>query len=134
MRDHLVSPITIPRWLLTALYLGFVLLGSVVMWASAPSIELVASSDFAVTVWAAVLALVGLVAAVTSLRIRWERWEKYAASAVAGLFLVYAFAPTALVLQGDADRASLSVVALLLSAVPSVRAFGLWFDKGKRSG
>lgn len=134
MRERLLSPIVVPRWLLTAMYVGFVLLGSVVMWASAPSVELITGADFAVAVWAFLLALGGLAAAVTSLRQKWERWEKYPATAVAGLFLVYAFAPTALVLQGDADRASLSVVALLLSLIPLVRAYGLWFDKGMQSG
>lgn len=134
MRERLLSPITIPRWLLTALYLGFVLLGSVVVWASAPAVEIVTGSDLAVFVWAIVLTVASLASSITSLREKWERWEKYGVSVVAGLFLVYAFAPVVLVFQGNAGRASLSVVALLLALFPVVRAYGLWFDKGQQSG
>lgn len=119
------TPVVIPRWVLTLKYGLFVLLGAVVWWASAPSVDDV-TPDWYTPTWGICLAAAASAAFVGSLRVQWEMpIERWAVSLLASLMFVYALAPISLVIAGNADRASFSVVALVISILPTARAVQL---------
>lgn len=124
MREHIRSPIVIPRWVLILKYALFVLMGLSVWWASAPAVDAL-TPDWYTPVWALGVTLSATVAVIGSARERWESLERLAAVALASLLIVYAVSPIVLVLEGDADRAAFSVVALVVCLMPAARAVQL---------
>lgn len=125
--------VVIPRWLLTVKYGFLALLGVVVIFASQPSIEQLTDSDAWTTGWGygvAGFALACLIGSVSA-RKPYERIERVASVVLMSLFVIYALAPIYLVVvEGDLDRASLSVVALALSVVPFARMLTLLRSTG----
>lgn len=127
------EPIVIPRGLLVAKYAVFILLGAVTTWATVPSINAVVG-DWYTPVWGVVLAIAASIALIGSLsdRKKFERTERIGVSAVFALLTVFAISPVVLIFQGDADRATYSVVAVAVSLVPGARAFYLLRRTGEK--
>lgn len=126
MRNHLRQPITIPRWLLTAKYFVFVLVGMAVLNTNPPALTSIYETPVT-AIWAICLIVVSIVAFVGSLRTVWEHGlEKWGATLIFVLMAVYAFAPIALVLNGDPDRLAYSTIAILVSLLPYARSVQLW--------
>lgn len=125
--------VQIPRWLLTVKYAALTLLGVVVIFASQPSIEQFTDSEVWTTGWGYGIALSAAACLVGSVSARkaYERIERVASVALMSLFVIYAIAPLWLVIvEGDLDRASLSVVAIALSIVPFARMLTLLRSTG----
>lgn len=133
MRSHLREPITIPRWLLTIKYTLFVFVGVTVLWASSPSVDEV-SPNWLTPVWAGGITLTATIALVGSLAERFEPLERWSCAVLASLFIVFAVAPISLVLQGDADRAVYSVIALGFACIPTFRTAQLLRRTGMTHG
>jgi hypothetical protein len=126
MRERMREPIVIPRWLLTAKYFVFALVGAAVYNTNPPAFNRIYETSLT-AVWALALILVAVVALVGSIRSVWEvHAEKWGATLIFVLMAIYAFAPIALVLQGDPDRLAYSAIAILVSLLPYARAVQLW--------
>jgi len=124
MRSHMQVPIYIPRWVLTVKYALFIVLGLAVLWTTAPSLQVVTGDPYTQG-WSGCVIVAATCALVGSTQKKLERLEKWSAAGLACLFIVYALSPIILVLQGDADRAAYSVVALIVSLLPTARALQL---------
>lgn len=122
---YLRTPLTVPRYVLTVKYALFIALGVAVGTASAPSSFREITPDWYTPIWGVLLSLSALLALLGSLKEPGEALERWAASAVSCLLIGYAFAPIALVLEGDTDRLAYSVVALTVAMVPTARAIQL---------
>lgn len=125
MKNHLRQPVTIPRWLLTAKYFVFILVGLAVLNTNPPSFERAYHVPLT-SAWAAALVAVSLLAFVGSLREQWEHGlEKWGTTLIFVLMAVYAFA---LIWAGinDPDRLAYSAIAILVSLLPYARAVQLW--------
>lgn len=132
MRDHMRTPILIPRWVLAIKYGLFILLGVAIWRTTSPSFVQVVG-DWYTTAWSWCLIAGAVVALLGSLREKTEKIERIGASALACLLLAYAVAPLNLVLRGDPDRTAFSVVALIVSLLPLARSLQLWIGKGHRA-
>lgn len=119
------EPIMIPRWALTVKYSLFVVMGLSVAAAAAPSLSQLVSSESYTSVWGSVLAIAGVVSAFGSTSVRRERFERVGCTLVVSLLTVYALSPIVLVLQGDLDRLSFSVVAVVIMVLPLARLIQL---------
>lgn len=118
-------PIILPGWMLTAKYLGFMLLGLTVYLATSPSLTETAGAWLS-PVWGLLVIATGGFGAYGSLRERNEPVERWACAALAILLWVYAVSPVLIIItELDWDRATYSVTALLLSGLPIARAIYL---------
>ena len=115
------SPIVIPRWVLTLKYFLFVCIGVTVYVASSPSLDITTWAGYT-PFWSVALMVSGLICMIGSATPRLEVLERWAVLVLTALLVGYAFAPVTLVLAGDADRASYSVIAICLSLLPASRA------------
>jgi len=127
------APITIPRWVLIAKYVCFLILGVVIFAASSPSLEHIAG-DFWTALFGVCIAVAAVGALVGSVHARLEVLERWSVLALSGLLLGYAIAPVTLVLAGDLDRATYSTIAVTLSLLPASRAWMLIRRSGLQHG
>lgn len=132
MLRHLRDVIVIPRWLLTAKYAVFVLVGVAAFVASSPSAEEV-SPNWVPPIWSILLAAASLSAMIGSLSRKTELLEQWSCVAVASLFLFFATAPVIVaILRADPDRILYGAIALGFSLLPILRAVQLLSQVGKR--
>ena len=124
------SPIVIPRWVLTLKYFLFVCVGVTVYVASSPSLDITTWAGYT-PFWSIALMTSGLLSMIGSTSPQLEVLERWSVLVLTALLVGYAFAPVSLVLAGDADRASYSVIAICLSLLPGSRAAMLIHRTGK---
>lgn len=125
------SPIMIPRWVLTLKYFLFVLIGVTVYVASSPSLDITTWSGYT-PFWSIAVMISAFLCLVGSATPNLEVLERWAVLVLSALLIGYAFAPVSLVLAGDSDKATYSVLALCLSLLPGARAVMLIHRTGRR--
>lgn len=120
------DPLVIPRSLLTAEYVGFAILGFLVLLGGLPTLDLLTFEGYT-AVWAGAMLLSSLRGAYYSLSEAGEKREKLGAYGVFILLFTWAIAALlrALFFEPDIDRLSGAWSILLISMLPGVRAFGL---------
>lgn len=120
------DPLVIPRSLLTAEYVGFAILGFLVLLGGLPTLDLLTFEGYT-AVWAGAMLLSSLWGAYYSLSEAGEKWEKRGAYGLFILLFTWAIAELfrALFFEPDIDRLSGAWSVLLISMLPGVRAFGL---------
>lgn len=120
------DPLVIPRSLLTAKYVGFAILGFLVLLGGLPTLDLLTFDGYT-SVWAAFLLLSSLWGAYFSLEEAGEKREKSGAIIVWALLTTWAIAAIAraLFFEPDVDRLSGAWTVALISMLPGARAFGL---------
>ncbi len=120
------DPLVVPRWLLTAKYIGFVVLGFLVLLGGLPTLDLLTFEGYT-AVWAGALLLASLWGAYYSLSEDGEDREKPGAYVVFILMVTWAIAAIirATFVEPDIERLSGAWSVLLISMLPGVRAFGL---------
>lgn len=120
------DPLVIPRSLLTAKYVGFAILGFLVLLGGLPTLDHFTFEGYT-DVWAGAMLLSSLWGAYYSLSEAGERREKRGAYGVFILLFTWAIAALlrALFFEPDIDRLSEAWSVLLISMLPGVRAFGL---------
>lgn len=120
------DPLVIPRSLLTAKYVGFAILGFLVLLGGLPTLDLLTFAGYT-AVWAALLVLASLWGAYYSLSEAGEKQEKKGAVAVWALLATWAIAAIAraVFFEPDVDRLSGAWSVVLISMLPGARAFGL---------
>lgn len=129
MRKKLIhwakTPIFVPRWMLSAKYIGFVVLGLFILLWGNPTLSL-ATFDGYTTFWA-----IGVMATATfslpgSFRERYESFEKWTALILAGLVTTWSVAAIIrAVNEGTFERIPGAWAILMLGLLPAARAFGL---------
>lgn len=124
------SPITIPRWVLTLKYFLFILIGVTVYLASSPSLDVTTWSGYT-PFWSIAVMISGFVCMLASATPKLEVLERWSVLLLTALLVGYAFAPIQLVLAGDSDRATYSVLAITLSLLPGARAAMLIHRTGR---
>lgn len=127
------APIVIPRWVLIAKYVCFMILGAVIFAASSPTMQQLAG-DFWTALFGISITVAAAGALVGSAHSRLEVVERWSVLALSGLLLGYAIAPVLLVLAGDLDRATYSTIAVTLSLLPASRAWMLIRRTGLNHG
>lgn len=135
MKKHLAlwsrEPIHVPRWMLTAKYFAFMILGILSVIGGISSLEL-ATFDAFTTYWSAGLVVSAAVAMVLSMRKEWEPKEKWAVLIVASLIVSWATAAIwRAAVEGDLGRITGAFGVLVISLLPVTRALGLLRNAGK---
>lgn len=120
------DPLVVPRWLLTAKYIGFAVLGFLVLLGGLPTLDLLTFDGYT-AVWSGVLMLASLWGAYYSLSEEGEKREKNGAIVVWAMLTTWAIAALAraLFFEPDVDRLSGAWAVVLISMLPGARAFGL---------
>lgn len=111
--------------MLTAKYVGFMVLGLTVILATSPSLFETAG-EWSSPAWGALVIIAGAWGAVGSTSEHREPIERWACTGLALLLWVYAISPVLIIItELDWDRATYSMTALLLSGLPIARAIYL---------
>lgn len=120
------DPLVVPRSLLTAKYIGFAVLGLLVLLGGLPTLDLLTFEGYT-SVWAGFLILSSLWGAYYSLHEEGEKREKNGAIVVWAMLTTWAIAALgrALFFEPDIDRLSGAWAVVLISMLPGARAFGL---------
>lgn len=120
------DPLVIPRWLLTLKYLGFAILGFLVMLGGLPTLDLLTFQGYT-SIWAGGLILASVSGGYYSLSERGERKEKWGSLTVFALLFTWAIAAIfrATFVEADIERVSGAFAVLLISMLPGVRAWDL---------
>jgi len=120
------DPLVIPRSLLTAKYVGFAILGFLVLLGGLPTLDLLTFEGYT-AVWAGFLTLASLWGSYYSFSEAGEKRERLGALAVWGLLATWAVLAIgrALFVEPDLDRLSGAWTVVLISMLPGARAFGL---------
>lgn len=120
------DPLVIPRSLLTAKYVGFVILGFLVLLGGLPTLDLLTFDGYT-AVWAALLTVSSAWGAAYSVSEKGEKREKLGAVAVWALLATWAIAAMAraIFVEPDLERLSGAWSVVLISMLPGARAFGL---------
>lgn len=125
------NSIIVPRWLLTVKYGMIMLIGLSVFINTAPSLTEVTGAS-ATAVWGMALAATSTACMITSITPKWEVAERWCVLVLSSLLLGYAFAPIQLVINGDMDKATYSIIALTISLVACSRTWQLLRKTGAR--
>lgn len=120
------DPLVIPRSLLTAKYVGFAILGFLVLLGGLPTLDLLTFEGYT-SIWAGFLVMASLWGAYYSLSEAGEKREKSGALIVWALLSTWAVAAIAraVFFEPDIDRLSGAWTVVLISMLPWARAFGL---------
>lgn len=120
------DPLVIPRSLLTAKYIGFAILGVLVLLGGLPTLDLLTFEGYT-ALWAILLTGASLWGAFYSLNEKGEKREKLGAVTVWALLATWAIAAIAraVFVEADIDRLSGAWPVVLISMLPGARAFGL---------
>ncbi len=119
------DPLVIPRWLLTAKYLSFAVLGFLGFLGGLPTLDLLTFEGYT-ALWSVVLMLASIWGAYYSLSEAGEQREKWGAVVVFAMLFTWAFAAMIrAVVEGDVGRISGSYSVLVISMLPGVRAWDL---------
>lgn len=120
------DPLVIPRSLLTAKYVGFAILGVLVLLGGLPTLDLLTFEGYTF-LWATLLTGASLWGAYYSVHETGEKQEKKGALVVWALLSTWAIAALAraLFVEPDIDRLSGAWSVVLISMLPGARAFGL---------
>ena len=120
------APLVIPRFLLTAKYIGFALLGILVLLGGLPTLDILTFHGYT-SMWGFLLTVASLWGAYFSLSEEGEPREKTGAYGVFVLLFTWALAALfrALFFEPDIHRLAGAGAVLLISMFPGVRAFGL---------
>lgn len=120
------DPLVIPRSLLTAKYVGFAILGVIVLLGGLPTLDLLTFDGYT-ALWALLLTGASVWGAVYSVSEKGEKREKTGALVVWALLATWALAAMAraLFVEPDIDRLSGAWSIVLISMLPGARAFGL---------
>lgn len=120
------DPLVIPRSLLTAKYVGFAILGVLVLLGGLPTLDLLTFEGYT-AVWSGFLILASLWGAYYSLSEEGEKREKNGAIVVWAMLTTWAIAALlrALFFEPDVDRLSGAWAVVLISMLPGARAFGI---------
>lgn len=136
MKDRLVrwisEPLIIPRWMLTAKYVFFVVLGTLAAIAGVPSIDLTTWTGYT-TFWAfAVTGSAGVAAwaSVSRGRETAEKWGVVSLVALLGLYLFSAWSVT--IQEADLGRIIFTWLVTGITMLPAVRAADLLWRQGTR--
>ena len=120
------DPLVIPRSLLTAEYVGFAILGVLVLLGGLPTLDLLTFDGYTF-LWVTLLTGASLWGAYYSVHETGEKREKL--GDYGGFILLFTWAIAALFralfFEPDIDRLSGAWSVLLISMLPGVRAFGL---------
>lgn len=120
------DPLVIPRSLLTAKYVGFAILGLIVLLGGLPTLDLLTFEGYT-ALWAILLMGASAWGAFYSVHESGEKREKSGALVVWALLATWAIAAMAraLFIEPDIDRLSGAWSVVLISMLPGARAFGL---------
>jgi hypothetical protein len=117
---------------LVLVYLGFINLAVASLRAGVPAFTLTAP-DYYTPIWALLLAIAGLVAAIASTTDRWQAIERWAALGVTALMGAYVGTITILgFFQGDANRQAVASGLGIAFVTPALRFLWLALQAGKR--
>lgn len=116
--------LVIPRWLLTIKYALFALYGVVTAIAGVPTIAESVDAAYAFG-WSILLVIVSSLAAFGSISERWEALEKWASVGLVALLSTLLVGAIQLVGLGDLNRAGFSVLVLIVTLLPGLRAAAL---------
>lgn len=126
------EPIHVPRWMLTAKYVSFAVLGALAVWSGIPTLQVVTFDAFT-TGWAALLVLASILAAVFSFRREWEEGEKWASLVVSSLLATWGSAAVIrAIIEQDVGRVAGAFAVVIIAMLPSARALGLLRRAGVR--
>lgn len=120
------DPLVIPRSLLTAKYVGFAILGFLVLLGGLPTLDLLTFEGYTF-LWASLLTGASLWGAYYSISETGEKREKWGAVLVFALLATWAIAAIirAVFVEPDLERLSGAWSVVLISMLPGARAFGL---------
>jgi hypothetical protein len=120
------DPLVIPRSLLTAKYVGFAILGVLVLLGGLPTLDLLTFEGYTF-LWATLLTGASLWGAYYSISETGEKREKWGAVLVFALLATWAIAAIirAVFVEPDLERLSGAWSVVLISMLPGARAFGL---------
>lgn len=136
MKKHLSAwerepDVRIPRWLVTAKYVAFIVLGALAIWAGIPTLTL-ATYDMFTAVMSVGLILASTIGAVASSRMDWEWVEKWSALVIAAFLSTWALASIwRAVSEGDLGRVTGAYAILVIAMLPAARSFGLMTRAGR---
>lgn len=137
MKKHLSAwerepDVRIPRWLVTAKYIAFIVLGGLAIWAGIPTLTL-ATYDMFTTVMCVGLIAASIIGAVASSRMDWEWVEKWASLVIAAFLSTWALASIwRAISEGDIGRVTGAYAILVIAMLPAARSFGLMTRAGRK--
>lgn len=119
------DPLVIPRWLLTAKYFSFAVLGLLGFLGGLPTLDLLTFEGYTAG-WSLLLIVFSLWGAWHSTSEAGEPKEKWGAVAVFALLFTWAVAAIIrAIAEGDVGRISGAYTVLVISMLPGVRAWDL---------
>lgn len=129
MRKKLISwgktPIFVPRWMLSAKYLGFIVMGILFLLWGNVTLQL-ATFDLYTKFWAVGLILSAGISLPWSIHDKFEHYERWSALILAGLILTWSVAAIwRAFTEGDFSRIPGAWAVFMVGMFPMARAFGL---------
>jgi drug/metabolite transporter (DMT)-like permease len=121
------APVWIPRWILTAAYVGFATLGVLGVIFGSPTLDLT-NPDGYTLFWGAAVAVGAITAAVGSFRERWEPIERYGNLLMVLALILYCVDALYLVFGHSGNGASRAVftgIVCMMTLLPLGRGFYL---------
>lgn len=116
------TPLVVPWWFLTTIYVGFAILGVASIAFGSPTLDLTTPHGY-VLFWGIWVTLSGLAAAWGSLSPHRETLERWSATALAAVLLIWSvFAFVLLFVPGSTGRAQFTIIVFMIAALPAVRA------------
>lgn len=126
------SPIIVLRVSLVSTYCFYVLAGLIGVRAGIPIFTLTAPQGYTL-IWASILGIAALVAAIGSLSDRWHTAEKWAAMFLSAMLLTYVGALfTVGFVENDLGRQFIAVISAIGALLPVTRFVYLAAQSGKR--
>lgn len=119
------TPIFVPRWMLSAKYLGFILMGLFFLLWGNVTLQL-ATFDLYTTFWASGVIVTSILCLPGSVHDRFEALEKWCALVLGGLIMSWAVAAIwRAFAEGDFTRIPGAWAVFLVGMFPLARGFGL---------
>jgi hypothetical protein len=126
-----LEPLIIPRWMLTAKYVGFAALGVVVFVGGLPTLNFVTPDGYR-PIWALCVGISAAVAAVLSVKPSWEPAEKWAAVVLVAWLAVYLVAAIVLAVEEPRSGRWAGVIIVgMVTMLPVTRALSLLWRSGR---
>lgn len=126
------SPVIVLRVALFLTYFVYVYASVIAFIAGVPILSLTTPEGYS-SIWAVLLGLASLVAAIGSITDKWQKTEKWATLALSSLLLAYIGGLNIVgFLEGDLDRQFIGAIALIAGILPITRFVYLAAQSGKK--
>lgn len=123
MKLHNRSPLIVPWWVLTTIYIGFIVLGTAAIVFGSPTLDLTTPGGYTVF-WGIAVTLSAVGAVVGSTSPHREALERWSSTVLVSVILSWTVSAFVLLFVGGSEswsRATFTIIVLMVTALPGVR-------------